>query len=371
MRVSKLSGILLVLGSVVLCILLVILLTFGDSKKENAEIVGFIMSGSKEEAGWNGVHYEGILTACESLGVELIVKENVEEFSGKCEEAIHELAEEGAGMIILSSYGYSEEVLEVIKSYPEIVFYSNSSEYHDENLTAYFVRMYQVRYLSGIIAGNESKSGKIGYVAAMPNNEVNRGISAFTLGVRRVNPNAEVYVKWTGSWDNKENEMKAVETLINEIGVDILTYHQNQVYVAEEAEKAGVDYIAYHMKPEEATEHHLTSLLCNWDILYEELVRTYLQGKANSVENFWKGIADGVVELAPYSDYVSKETIALVETAKEELLISPGVFTGEIYDTKGNKRCENNELISDEMLLEHFDWFAEGVVIYGKESSQK
>lgn len=371
MRVSKLSGILLVLGSMVLCILFIVLLTFGGGKKEQEEIVGFIMSGNKEEEGWNGVHYEGIRTACENLGVELLVKENVEEFSGQCEKAIYELIEDGAGMIVLSSYGYTEEVLDIIKSHPEIVFYSNSPEYQEDNLTPYFVRMYQVRYLSGIIAGSESKSGKIGYVAAMSNNEVNRGISAFTLGVRRANPNAEVYVTWTGNWDNKENEIKEAQTLINEVGVDVLTYHQNQVYVAEEAEKAGIDYIAYHIEPEEATEHHLTSLLCNWDVLYEELVRTYLQGKANSVDNFWIGISDGVVELSPYSEKVSKETIALVEMAKEELLTSPGVFTGEIYDTKGNKRCENNELISDEMLLEHFDWFAEGVVLYGEESSQE
>jgi len=363
MKKSKTSGILLVLGSAVLCVLIVLIMTYGGEKEQMAA-VGFIMSGSVEEEGWNGEHYKGIRAACEKFNVELLVKENVSEFSGRCGEAIHELVQEGAGMIVLSSYGYSEEVLDVIKEYPEVVFYSNSSEYHDENLTSYFVRMYQMRYLSGIIAGNESENGKIGYVAAMPNNEVNRGISAFTLGAKRANPDAVVNVIWTGSWDDKESETAAAKTLIEDAGVDVITYHQNQTYVAEVAERAGIDSIGYHVALEEASPHFLTSVVCRWDVLYEELVQTFLQGKSNSVPNFWRGMAEGVVDLAPYSEYVSADTIAMVETAKKELLVSPGVFTGEIYDTEGRKRCENNELISDEMLLEHFDWFVEGVEIY-------
>ena len=65
-----------------------------------------------------------------------------------------------------------------------------------------------------------------------------------------------------------------------------------------------------------------------------------------------------------YKFFGKKSVYFSEETAKKELLVSPGVFTGEIYDTEGRKRCENNELISDEMLLEHFDWFVEGVEIY-------
>lgn len=364
MKKSKLNGILLVLGAVVFCILLIILMTYGGKEETHTQVVGFIMSGSRDEEGWNGEHYRGLQSACENLGVKLLVKENVAEFSGRCSDAIHELVQEGAGMIILSSYGYSEEVKDVIKEYPEVAFYSNSAVYHDKNLSSYFIRMYQMRYLSGIIAGNESESGKIGYVAAMPNNEVNRGISAFTLGVKKANPEAVVNVIWTDSWDDKEKEIEAAKILIEDVGVDMITYHQNQTYVAEEAERAGIDSIGYHVALEEASPHFLTSVVCNWDVLYEELVKTFLQGKANLESDFWLGMADGVVDLASYSEYISAETIAMVETAKEEMLEGSGVFTGEIYDTEGKKRCENNELISDEMLLEHFDWFVEGVEIY-------
>ena len=68
------------------------------------------------------------------------------------------------------------------------------------NVGTYFGRMYQPRYLTGIVAGKMTKSNIIGYVAAHPIPEVIRGINAFTLGVRSVNPNAKVHVVWTQTW---------------------------------------------------------------------------------------------------------------------------------------------------------------------------
>lgn len=55
-------------------------------------------------------------------------------------------------------------------------------------MTAYFGRMYQARYLTGMVAGSMTRKNEIGYVAAFPIPEVIRGINAFTLGARAVNP---------------------------------------------------------------------------------------------------------------------------------------------------------------------------------------
>lgn len=71
-----------------------------------------------------------------------------------------------------------------------------------KNFNNYFGRIYQARYLSGIVAGMNTKSNKIGYVAAMDstNSEVTGGIDAFAMGIYSVNQNAKVYVKVTNSW---------------------------------------------------------------------------------------------------------------------------------------------------------------------------
>lgn len=350
--------ILLIIGILMLVILPCI--PTGKSTK-----VGYIMTGSTDEAGWNGMNYNGIKAACDSLGVRLEIKENILENteSNDCVKAISSLADKGCEMIILSSYGYPSEVRDTIDEYPEISFYGNSSDYYSDNMTSYFARMYQARYLSGIVAGMTTETDNIGYVAAMQNNEVIRGLNAFTLGVKRVNPDANVYVKWTDSWEDEEKETAAAEYLINEKDIDVITYHQNRNYVVSVAEKAGIYSIGYNEATEGASDKHLTSAVWNWEELYSDIVSDFLQGKANERQHIWCGIETGAVELAPYSPLVTAETQAEVEKAKNEILSGKDVFSGKIYDTDGNLRCDENEFISDTALMSEFDWYVDGVII--------
>jgi basic membrane protein A len=361
---NKKKGNVLILLAFLIFLLILFSIHFAGTGKDNSKKIGFILSGSRDEYGWNGMHYNGFKSSCEKLGVQMLIKENVKEFTGECEKAIRELVEEGATMIVLSSYGYSQEVYDLVQEYPEIVFYGNSSEYHSKNLTSYFARMYQARYLAGIVAGMKSQTNEIGYVAAMENNEVNRGINAFTLGVKRVNPDAKVHVIWTNTWDDEETETLAAKTLIEERSVDVLTYHQNQDYVAKEAERHGVYSIGYHVPLEEMSSKYLTSVVCNWSILYEEIIKQFLQGKANSIDNFWIGIDKDVVGLSEFSDEVTPQIVDEIEKAINEMHMGHDVFSGEIYDNKGQIHCEENEIIRDEVLLEQFNWFVEGVEIY-------
>lgn len=361
---KKYRNLLLLAGIVIIALIFFMLTGFGNGKQGKKEKIGFVLSGGATEEGWNGMHYRGMKAACDEAEVDLLVSENVPEFSGQCEMAVRELVDAGCNMIILSSYGYAEEVHHIAGEYPETVFYVNSSEYHAENMTSYFVKMYQARYLAGIIAGRMTETNQIGYVAAMSNNEVNRGISAFTLGVKRVNPEAEVVVTFTGAWDNEEIEKAAAEKLISNSGVDVITFHQNQSYVAEVAEQAGIYSIGYHETTQEFSDKYLTTVKCDWSLVYRELVQAFLKGNANSSENFWIGMDTGAVGLGELSDKIPENVKAEVEAAKEEILNGKEIFSGEIYDMTGKLQCGEDELISDERLLEQFDWLVEGVRIY-------
>ena len=365
MNKLAMKRILLGLGAlaVVIAIIAIIVIT-GNSGGEKTGKVGFIITGSIDESGWNRMHYSGLQKACEDLDIDLMLKENVKEFTGACNDAIVELAENGAEMIILSSYGYSEEAKDLVKEYPDIAFYVISSEHHSENMTSYFVRMYQARYLAGILAGMKTETNKVGYVAAMANNEVNRGINAFTLGVKRANPSAEVVVAWTGEWDSEEKETAAANALIEGEQVDVITYHQNQTYVVEAAEAAGIYSIGYHEALENCSEKYLTAVVCDWTLVYKELIRSYITGNTNVKTNYWLGLEAGVVDLTPYSAEVTGAEMEAIEIAKIALISGVDVFSGVIYDNEGNKRCGEKESIGDELLLEQFDWYVEGVRFY-------
>lgn len=357
----------LLISAAVILIAVILLIMVTGAEKDTTQKVGLIITGETTDSGWNGVHYNGVVSACEKLGAELIVKENVAEESGRCSEAIHELVDEGAQMIILSSYSYPAEAIETISSYPDIAFYAISSEYAAENLTSYFGRMYQARYLAGIVAGMQTESGAIGYVAAMPNNEVNRGINAFALGVRSENPDAVVYVSWTDSWDDSEKETKAAEKLIKNKSADVVTYHQNQHYTAQTADKAGVYSIGYNALAEGLSDKYLTAAVWNWDTLYYQIIREFVQGQPNAMERRWFAIDSGVVSLTELSAQVSDEARQAVETAHNRLLSGEDVFSGIIYDNNGVLQCNEGEILSDDTLLKKMDWFVEGVEIYNEE----
>ncbi len=364
MRNSKVRQKILLVLMVVLIVIIVGIIIMTGYKKSAVPKIGLIITGSKTDAGWNGVHYRGVSYACDKLDAKLVVKENVPENAELCAEAIRELVDDGAGMIILSSYAYPELVKDIVESYPEVAFYGSSAEYYADNMTSYFGRMYQARYLAGIIAGMTTKNNRIGYVAAMSNIEVNRGINAFTLGVRSVNPEAVINVVWTGSWDDEKAETEATRRLINDKDIDVVTYHQNRHYVARTADAAGIYSIGYNEAEDNLSEKYITAAVWNWEALYYGIVREYVLGEGNNVKRHWFGINTGVVGLSEYSAAISEDVIKAVETAKNDILAGKDVFSGVIYDNNGQLRCDEGELISDELLLEKLDWFVDGVEIY-------
>lgn len=360
---TQLKALLILVTIVLLALIIVIIVMTGSTKKKQLR-VGFIMTGASTEEGWNKLHYDGIKEACEELDAKLIVKENIKENEGQCQQAVRELAKDKVDVIILSSYGYATEISNMTKEYPDITFYSESFDHGNPDIKSYFARMYQARYLSGIIAGMQTKNDIVGYVAAMANSEVNRGINAFTLGVQRVNPDAKVVVAWSNSWDDVEKEKQLATDLIDEKNVDVITYHQNQPNVIEVAEQKGIASIGYHEAINGTSHNFLTAAEFHFGPTYRRILLDYNRGKAGVVNTYWLGIEQDAVGLTQYSPNVSEETIAIVEEAKQEIINGYDVFSGIIYDTQHTLRCDEGETISDEQLLKYFDWYVEGVEFY-------
>lgn len=345
--------------AVVAAVVLILNSTEGNREKTK---VGCMLTGARDEPGWNMNNYTGLAEACADNYAELHVLENIPEERETCLKAIRTLAGDGCRMIFLTSYGYAEYAAELTDEYPDIMFYANGSEYSAKNMTYFFARMYQGRYLSGIAAGLTTKTNVIGYVAAMPNNEVNRGINAFTLGVRSVNPDAKVKLIFTGSWDDPEKEAQSVERLAAE-SVDIIAYHQNEETVPQTCERLGIDFIGYHMLSGKYSAHMLTSVSCRWRRLYSVVLRDDLSGRNAYVSDHWLGMNDMILQMSAPSANVGSDAVQSMLDAKKRIESGKDVFSGIIYDNNGQLRCGEGETIPDKTLLTGMDWFAEGVEI--------
>lgn len=344
---------------------LVLIINLGSSDEPEVRTVGFITMGNFSDPGWNARQYEGIQNACSSVGVELLVRDKIPENAGICPQAVEELVDEGADMIIFSAEGYTQEMEPHFDEYPETFFYginANVPEY--SNVVGYSPRLFQARYLAGIVAGMETTAGKIGYIAPRDTSGIYRSVNAFTLGVHRVKPDAEVFLKLTGSPDDPAKDRDAANRLIRDAGVDVITHGQDQYTVIDVAEEAGIASIGYQEFKPGLSDRFLTCAICDWEILYNDLLHEYLSGRRGEMLNNWLGLDSGVIGLTDYSPRVSQEARDEVETAKAEIISGLSIFTNEIWDNEGNMRCGEGEALSDYTVNNEMDWLVDGVILY-------
>lgn len=361
---KKLKILFVIGGCIFAAIIYILVFSFDSDIETERKKVGLIILGDMNEKGWNASHYNGLKSACEEFNLDILVKDHIKENSGQCPKAIEDLISEGARVIVLASFAYANEVRPIIEKNPNIAFINVTTLEETKNVTSCFARMYQGRYMSGVLAGMKTKTDKVGYVAAMPNTEVNRGINAFALGVQRVNPDAKVFVMWTGDWQNEEVEKKHAETLIKDYDADVLTYHQDVCTTGKVAEKFGVDFIAYNEILEDNSEHYLASIVCHWDLFYKDILQRYSKGELSAIRNNWVGAEQGVITLQVFSDSVTQEMRTKLDEISFELAKNNNlIFVGEIYDNTGKLHCERHQVISDKELLKNIDWLIEGVEV--------
>ena len=158
----------------------------------------FIMVAPIGDAGWNYAHDVARQYAEETTGVETAYVDAVPEGTAEFGNYVRDFIDQGYNVIIGTSFGYMDDMLSLADEYPDVVFeHVSGYKMNETNFGNTFGRMYEPRYLSGMVAGSATTSNLIGYVAAFPIPEVIRGINAFTLGVQAINPDAEVAVSYT------------------------------------------------------------------------------------------------------------------------------------------------------------------------------
>jgi len=324
--------------------------------------VAFVYIGPPGDLGWTYEHDRGRLILEEQLGdqVETAYIEGVPE-GPDAARVIRQYAQEGYDVIFTTSFGYMDPTLEVAQEFPDVYFEHCSGYKTAGNMSTYFGRIYQPRYLSGMVAGLMTESNIIGYAAAFPIPEVIRGINAFTLGVRAVNPDAEVRVVWTFTWYDPVVEREAAEALLDQ-GADIIAQHQDTTEPQKAAQERGAFSIGYDSDMRQFVGD---SVLCgpqwNWGTYYVSTVQEILDGTW-STHQYWGTMADGIVILTEYSPEVPDDVRDAVDAKKQEIIDgSIDVFCGPINDQGGEEAVAAGECMADDAML-GMDWFVEGVV---------
>jgi basic membrane protein A len=326
--------------------------------------VAFVYVGPIGDLGWSWSHDQGRQALEAAIpNVETTYQESVPENPADAERVIRDFAQKGNNLVITTSFGYMDPTINVAKDFPDTQFIHISGYKTAENVSTAFGKIEEPRYVSGIIAGQMTKSNQLGYVAAFPIPEVIRGINAFTLGVRSVNPAATVKVVWTSTWYDPQLERQAAEALLDG-GADVIAQHQDTAGPMQAAQDRGVYGVGYDADMSSlAPDAVLTSAIWNWGVYYIQAVQSIMAGTWTS-NQFWGGWPEGVVDLAPIGAMVPEEVRTQAEAeivkfkAGEESIFT--VFTGPINDNTGAAKLTDGQAMTAEELLS-MDWFVEGV----------
>ncbi|MTV48017.1 BMP family ABC transporter substrate-binding protein [Heliobacillus mobilis] len=322
--------------------------------------VAFVYVGPVGDAGWSYSHDQGRQYLVKEMpNVETTVVESVPE-GADAERVLTELASKGNKVIFATSFGYMDYVEKVAKKFPDVVFLHATGFKTASNVGTYFGREYQARYLSGLVAGKQTQTNLIGYVAAMPIPEVIRGINAFTLGVKEVNPKATVKVVWTNTWYDPAKEKDAAKSLLD-ANCDVIAQHQDTPAPMQAAEERGKFGIGYNTDMSKfAPKAVLTSPVWNWGPYYVKTVKAVMD-KTWKSEQYWGPMSDNIIDLAPFGPMVGEDTKALVAKKKDTILKGQwDVFTGPIKDQQGQVKVQEGQKMTDKEML-GFDWFVQGV----------
>lgn len=338
--------------------------------KDSIKVGVIHLSDPAEGSGYTYTHDIGIMGMQQNLGLsdsQIIRKINVNDSDKEAtRKAIKECIDEGCNIIFSTSWGYMETTAQMAEEYPD-VYFSHGTGYmsNGKNFNNYFGRIYQPRYLSGIVAGMNTKTNKIGYVAAMgsENSEVTGGIDAFALEVYSVNPSAQIYVKVTNSWYDPEAEKAAASTLLD-MNCDVITQHCDTTYPQLLAQQKNVYSIGYNSDmSKDAPDACLCSVIWNWSAYYTAAVQSVIDGTWDG-SNYYGGMNENLVGITQLAYFCKSGTQQKVDEAKKDIISGKlGIFDGVIETNTGTTVGENGKTLKDSDITGNINWYFKTVTV--------
>ena len=325
--------------------------------------VGFLYVAPLGDAGWVRQHEEGRKAVVAALGaqVQTTYVENVAE-GPDSERVLRDLARQGHKLIFTPSFGYMEPTLKVAQEFPDVKFESITGYKTAANVAVANARYYEGRYLAGIAAGRMTQTNLAGYVAGFPIPEVLQGINAFTLGMRSVNPKAEVKVVWLNVWFDPTRERDAAMTLFNQ-NVDVVAFHTGSDAVMVAAQERGKMAVAYHSDMRKvAPDAQIAAVTHQWGAYYTARAKAVLNGTWKS-GNLWGGVKEGMIRVGDFGTKVPMAVQAEVLAAQKRIAsgkLHPFHAKATVLNNEGQEVIAKGQTLNDDQIL-GMNWLVAGV----------
>lgn len=317
--------------------------------------VAFLYPKSPEESDWIYAHELGrnyleetfpdqMKTICCVSGVH---EENVE-------DVLSEVIRNGADIVFEVAPQMMKPSLKIAVDHPDVKILNCTLNTSHKYIRTYYARMYEAKFIAGVIAGALADNNKIAYIADYPIYGMIANINAFALGASFTNPRAQIYLEWSTKKDYDR------EHFLTENDISVVS-DQDMITPSDTKRQFGLYRI------EEGRTLNLAMPLWNWGIFYEKMIQSILAGsyqtEGNSEDralNYWWGMSAGVIDMI-CSNNVPAGVRRLADYLKHDIKKGDMVpFYGEIYSQDGELRNKSNVAMKPEAIME-MDWLVANV----------
>lgn len=321
--------------------------------------VGFIYHKTAQTSAWTYAHDLGRLYLEDNMGgkLDIHVYDNVNT-EEECEDVLERAIEDGCNVIFTTSARFLSPSLKACIRHPEIKILNCSLNAYSGHLRTYYGRLYEAKFLVGMLAGILTRTDTIGYIADSPIFGTPASINAFALGVKMVNPSAMVKLVWSSEKDcDVYKELK--EANVSHIcGRDMIAPRDTMR-----------SFGLYDLDDENGG--NLAASIWHWGKFYQRILQTILNGNWKRTPpvpgypsvNYWWGISSGIIDII-CSKSIPSQTMKLVEMVKKQIINDEfKIFSGELYDQNHVLRHEGNDVLSPDEIVK-MNWLADNVIGY-------
>ncbi|MCC8081689.1 MAG: BMP family ABC transporter substrate-binding protein [Lachnospiraceae bacterium] len=272
--------------------------------------------------------------------------------------AIEQAIADGNTIIFTTTPVFLTASIKAAINHPEVKILNCSLNTSHKYIRTYYARMFEAKLLNGVLAGIMTDTNRIGYIADYPITSVPATINAFAIGVKMINPKAQIFLEWSTATENRGVDL--TEKLYN-MGATYIS-HLDMI-VPQHATRA---YGLYRVNGE--TPVNLAFPVLDWGKYYERIIRNIRHGTWNTesksdtkkaLSYFW-GMSSGVVDVV-WSPAIPAETRNLLETLKRSITrydFNP--FAGVLHSQEGTVQSDPQHRMSTSEIIA-IDWLADNV----------
>lgn len=318
--------------------------------------VGFIYGKTPQTSAWTYAHELGRLHLEEVFGDQIQTSAYYDaEYQFSPTDVLEQAISDGNQIIFTTIPYLSAASLKAAVAHPEVKILNCSTNSTYSSIRTYYCRMYETKFLLGLIAGALSGEGRIGYIADYPICSTISNINAFALGVKMVHPKAKIQL----TWSSLKGELQPEERLDSSIRYIsdkdfIVPEHPSRRFGLYEREGGELNSIA--------------TTVCHWGRFYEQIIqgirddtwKADTNANKNRAINYWWGMSAGVAELI-CSDKIPAETRRLVSLMTEQIKSGQfKPFDTALTDNEGTLRQSAGAHMSHKEILK-MDWLLDNV----------